>query len=142
MIEARDPYTYGHQQRVSHLAGRIARQMGLADYQIQGLCLAASIDDLGKIAVPIELLTKPTRLGEPERQIMSNHPKVALDMLQPVDFHWPIAEIVHQHHVRFDGSGYPNGLIGEEILLEARILGVADVVVGGGALFHAGHFIA
>ncbi len=124
-VEIRDPYTAGHQQRVSELATAIAREMGIPE---EGIRLAASIHDLGKITVPAEILAKPGKISDMEISLIRMHPTVGYDILNKIDFPWPIATIVHQHHERLDGSGYPCGLKGEEILPEARILGVADVV--------------
>ncbi len=127
-VESRDPYTSGHQQRVAALSAAIAREMGLPREQILGIRLAGMIHDLGKIAVPAEILSKPTRLSEFEFAIIKTHPQVGYDILKGIEFPWPIAQMVHQHHERMDGSGYPEGLAGEAILLESRILSVADVV--------------
>lgn len=128
IVEMRDPYTAGHQRRVARLAGRIAEEMHLANEQVIGIRLAATIHDIGKIAIPAEILSKPGRITHIERELIKTHPQVGFDILKSVDFPWPIAQIVHQHHERLDGSGYPEGLKGEEIILEARILAVADVV--------------
>ncbi|MCL6613736.1 MAG: HD domain-containing protein [Firmicutes bacterium] len=128
IVEIRDPYTAGHQRRVARLAERIAKEMWLPLEQILGIKLAATIHDIGKIAIPAEILSKPGRITHIERELIKTHPQVGFDILKSVDFPWPIAQIVHQHHERLDGSGYPAGLKGEEIILEARILAVADVV--------------
>ena len=127
-VETRDPYTAGHQRRVSNLARAIATEMGVSEDQIQGIRLAGVIHDVGKISVPGEILSKPGRIGTNEFGIIKEHPQVGYNILKTVDFPWPIAQIVLQHHERMDGSGYPNGISGENILLEARILAVADVV--------------
>jgi energy-coupling factor transporter ATP-binding protein EcfA2 len=127
-IEMRDPYTAGHQRRVTQLACAIAKEMGLPEEQIEGLRMAGRIHDLGKINVPAEVLSKPGRLTDLEYGLIKVHPQVGHDMLKTIEFPWPVAPIVLQHHERMDGSGYPQGLSGEEIILEARILGVADVV--------------
>jgi PAS domain S-box-containing protein/putative nucleotidyltransferase with HDIG domain len=127
-LEVRDPYTAGHQRRVAQLGAAIAKELGLNREQIRGLYLAALVHDIGKISVPAEVLNKPGRLEELEFGLIKNHPQVGYEILSRVDFPWPIAEIVRQHHERVDGSGYPRGLRGKEILLEARILAVADVV--------------
>jgi PAS domain S-box-containing protein/putative nucleotidyltransferase with HDIG domain len=127
-LEMRDPYTAGHQQRVSRLACAIADEMGLSQEQIDGLRIAGLIHDLGKVTVPAEILSKPSKLTETEFSIIKNHPQVAYDILKKIDFPWPVAEIVLQHHEYLDGSGYPQGLKEKDILLEARILTVADVV--------------
>ena len=126
--EKRDPYTAGHQQRVDRLACAIARDLGLSDQQIEGLHFAALLHDIGKITVPSEYLTKPTRLSVEEKTIIRCHPLVGYEILKNIHFPWPVAEIVYQHHEHLDGSGYPQGLTDEDILLEATILTVADVV--------------
>ena len=127
-IEQRDPYTAGHQRRVAKLSRAIAGQMGFAWEQIQGIRMAAAIHDLGKIHVPAEILTNPRELTENEMGIIKTHPRVGYDILKGIEFSWPIAQTVYQHHERMDGSGYPQGLSGDDILMEARILAVADVV--------------
>ncbi|BCO08229.1 two-component system response regulator [Desulfolithobacter dissulfuricans] len=128
IVEKRDPYTAGHEQRVASLARAIAREMGLTSRKIEGLHLAAIIHDLGKVAIPSELLSKPGRLTDLEFQFIQTHVQVGYDILRRMEFPWPLAQIVHQHHERLDGSGYPQGLKDGEIMIEARILGVADVV--------------
>ncbi|MBI2865587.1 MAG: HD domain-containing protein [Chloroflexi bacterium] len=127
-VEMRDPYTAGHQQRVAQLAVAIATEIGLTEEQVQGIRLAATIHDLGKIHVPAEILSKPSRLTAIEYNMIKTHPDAGFDILKTIDFPWPIAQIVLQHHERMDGSGYPHGLQGEDILLEARIVAVADTV--------------
>ncbi len=127
-LEMRDPYTAGHQQRVSRLACAIAEEMDLPKEQIDGLRIAGLIHDLGKVTVPAEILSKPSKLTETEFSIIKNHPQVAYDILKKIDFPWPVADIVLQHHEYLDGSGYPQGLKEKDIRLEARILTVADVV--------------
>lgn len=127
-VEMRDAYTAGHQRRVAELATAIARDLGLAQNQVHGVYLAAVVHDLGKIRVPAEILSKPGKLSHIEFELTKAHPEAGYDILKDVDFPWPIAQIVFQHHERLDGSGYPRGLKGDEILLEARILMVADVV--------------
>ena len=127
-VEMRDPYTAGHQQRVTTLACAIATEMGLPEDKIEGLRMAGIIHDLGKIAVPAEILSKPGEITEIEFSIIKSHPQIGNDILKDIEFPWPIAEIVYQHHERMDGSGYPQGLSDENILLEARVLSVADVV--------------
>lgn len=127
-VEMRDPYTAGHQRRVARLAGMIAREIGLSRDQINGIELAGLIHDLGKIKIPAEILTHPSTLCEAEMNIIKTHPVVGYDILKNIEFPWPVACIVLQHHERMDGSGYPYGIRGEEILLEAKILAVADVV--------------
>ena len=127
-VEMKDPYTAGHQRRVTQLAYAIAKEMRLSEEQIKGIRMAGGIHDIGKISVPAEILTKPGRLTENEFSLIKNHPEVGFDILKIIEFPWPIAKIVLQHHERMNGSGYPSGLSGEDILLEARILSVADVV--------------
>lgn len=126
--EMRDPYTAGHQRRVTQFACAIAKEMSLSEEQIEGIYMAAVIHDIGKISVPAEILSKPSRLTENEFSLIKVHPQVGYDILKTIEFPWPIAQTVLQHHERMDGSGYPSGLSGKDILLEARILGVADVV--------------
>ncbi|MGB3478679.1 MAG: MEDS domain-containing protein [bacterium] len=128
LVEKRDPYTSGHQQRVTLLVCAIAEEMGLSNDQIDGSYLAGLLHDVGKIAVPAEILSKPSSLTEAEFSIVKTHPQVAYDILKAVAFPWPIAQIVLQHHEKMNGSGYPHGTLGDDILLEAKILTVADVV--------------
>lgn len=127
-VEKRDPYTGGHQLRVGDLACAIAQEMGLAEGRIEALRLAAFVHDIGKIGVPAEILSKPGTLRETEMSLIKSHSQIGYEILKPVDFPWPIAEMVLQHHERLNGSGYPQGLVAQEILLEAKIIGVADVV--------------
>ncbi|MFW2371984.1 MAG: HD domain-containing phosphohydrolase [Gammaproteobacteria bacterium] len=127
-MEKRDPYTAGHQRNVAKLATAIAREMTLPEEQINGIMLGALIHDIGKIYVPSEILTRPGKLTNAEFEIIKSHPEVGYEIIQGVDFPWPVNEIVLQHHERLDGSGYPHGLTGDDISLEARILAVADVV--------------
>jgi len=127
-IEKRDPYTAGHQRRVTVLACAIAEEMNLSKEKIEGIRMAGNIHDIGKIHVPAEILSKPGKISEAEFSMIKTHPTVGYEILKTVEFPWPIARIVLQHHERMDGSGYPSGLHGKEILLEARILSVADVV--------------
>jgi putative nucleotidyltransferase with HDIG domain len=127
-VEMRDPYTSGHQHRVAELAQAIAQEIKLSVENIEGVYMAASIHDIGKISLPAEILSKPIKLTDIERKMIQAHSKVGYDILRGIDFSWPIAQIVLQHHERMDGSGYPHGLGGEEILIGARIVGVADVV--------------
>ncbi len=127
-IETRDPYTAGHQIRSATLAGTIATEMGLAQEKIEGLRMAGSIHDIGKLSIPAEILSKPTKLSEIEFSLIKEHARKGFEILKDVQSPWPLAEIVYQHHERMDGSGYPRKLQGEEILMEARILAVADVV--------------
>jgi len=127
-VEMRDPYTAGHQQRVTQLARAIGKEMRLSEEHINGLHFAGIIHDLGKIQIPAEILSKPGRISKTEFDMVKNHPRVGYAILKEMDFPWPIAQIVLEHHERMDGSGYPQGLSGEDIILEARILGLADVV--------------
>jgi len=127
-VEMKDPYTAGHQRRVAKLACTIAKKMGLSKDQIEGIHMAGIIHDLGKIFVPAEILSKPGPITKTEFDIIKIHPQVGYDILKKIEFPWPVAQIVLQHHERMDGSGYPVGLLGKDILLEARILAVADVV--------------
>ena len=127
-VETRDPYTAGHQRRVADLARSIAVEMRLSRDQIDGIRMAATIHDLGKISVPVELLTKPTRLTKIEFDLIKTHAQSGYDILKDIDFPWPIARMVLEHHERVDGSGYPNGLTRDQILIESRILSVADVI--------------
>ncbi len=128
VVEVRDPYTAGHQKRVTELAVAIAREMGLEERRIEAIRVAGLLHDIGKLAVPSEILVKPTKLTEHEFMLIRSHPEIGYELLKKIDFPWPIAEIVLQHHERVDGSGYPKGLKNGEILLEARIIAVADVV--------------
>ncbi len=127
-IEARDPYTAGHQKKVALLAEAIGHTLGLPAEMVQAIRMAGLIHDLGKIYVPSEILTKPGRISEAEFDIIKTHPTVGYDILKTIDFRWPIADIVHQHHERMNGTGYPRGLGEDQIRLEARIISVADVV--------------
>jgi len=127
-LELRDPYMAGHQQRVSSLAVTIAQEMNLPWEKIEGIRFAGIIHDIGKIVAPAELMTKPARLTKSEFQLLKDHPRVGYEMVKDIAFPWPVAHIILQHHERLDGSGYPEGLVGDAILAEARILAVADVV--------------
>lgn len=127
-VEMKDPYTAGHQQRVSKIAVAIAKKMGISVDRIYGIKLAGVVHDIGKIYVAAEILSKPGPITEAEFNIIKLHPRVGYDILKNIDFPWPIAKAVLQHHERINGSGYPSGLVGEEICLEARILAVADVI--------------
>jgi len=127
-VEARDPYTAGHQVRSADLARAIATEMELPPEKIDGIRMAGAIHDIGKLSVPAEILTKPTRLTDLEHSLVKEHAKRGYEMLKNVESMWPLAQIVYQHHERMDGSGYPQGLKGEDIILEARIMAVADVV--------------
>ena len=127
-VETRDPYTAGHQRRVADVARAIAREMGLSEDAQEGVHFGALIHDLGKVQVPAEILSKPTRLTKIEFELIKTHPQAGYDIIKGIDFPWPVADMVYQHHERLDGSGYPQGLKGDAIALEARILAVADVV--------------
>ncbi|MCX7974301.1 MAG: response regulator [Candidatus Aminicenantes bacterium] len=127
-IEIRDPYTAGHQRRVSELATAIAKELSWPAEQIKAISIAGDIHDIGKISIPAEILSKPAKLSEVEYSLIKTHPQVGYEILKNVDFPWPIAQIVLQHHERLDGSGYPAGLSGDSILPEAKILAVADTV--------------
>jgi len=127
-VEARDPYTAGHQLRVAYIAKAIAAEMGLSQDKIEGIRIAGTIHDIGKLSVPTEILSKPGKLSSIEFSLVKEHAQEGYKILKDVESPWPLAEIVFQHHERMDGSGYPRNLKGSEILLEARILGVADEV--------------
>jgi putative nucleotidyltransferase with HDIG domain len=128
IVESRDPYTAGHQQQVAMIAGIVAQELSLPSDQVEAIRIAASLHDIGKIAVPSEILTKPGRLSRLEMEMVKTHSQNAYDILKTIDFPYPIAQIILQHHERMDGSGYPQGLKGKDILLEARIIGIADVI--------------
>ena len=127
-LEMRDPYTAGHQIRTSNIACAIAREMELTENLIEGIRLAGSIHDVGKLSVPVEILTKPTKLSNLEYSLIKEHPRSGYTMMRGVESPWPLAETVYQHHERMDGSGYPRNLKGDHIIIEARIMAVADVV--------------
>ncbi len=127
LVEARDPYTAGHQEKVAQLAISIAREMGLGEDRIEAVRLASLVHDIGKINIPSEILNKPSNLNDIEYSLVKNHSRLGYDILKEITFTSPIAEIVYQHHEKFDGSGYPRGLKGEQIMLEARIICVADI---------------
>ena len=128
VLEARDPYTAGHQRRVADLARSIATEMRLPSDMIEGIRMAAVIHDIGKISVPVEMLSKPGKLTEKEFEFIQEHPGDGYGYLKDVEFPWPVAEIIYQHHERLDGSGYPRGLRGDDVLVEARIIALADVI--------------
>ena len=128
MVEKKDPYTAVHQQRVADLARAIAEEMGLPKERLEGIYMSGIIHDLGKISVPTEILSKPGKITKFEFELIKNHAQEGYNILENIEFPWPIAQIVLQHHEKIDGSGYPLGLSGEDILLEARIICVADVV--------------
>ena len=127
-LEAKDPYTAGHQARVADLTRAIATEMKFSKDRIEGVFMAASIHDIGKLSVPAEILSKPGKLTETEFSLIKEHSKKSYEILKNVESPWPLAEIVYQHHERMDGSGYPRNLKGDAILMEARIMAVADVV--------------
>ncbi|MCX7919482.1 MAG: PAS domain-containing protein [bacterium] len=127
-VETRDPYTAGHERRDAIIASAIAQEMGLTESQIEGIRIGSLLHDIGKIAIPAEILTKPAKLTPLEYTLIKTHPQVGFDILKDIEFPWPIAQIVYQHQERLDGSGYPRGLKDGEIILEARILMVADVI--------------
>jgi putative two-component system response regulator len=128
MVELRDPYTAGHQRNVARLAEAIAHELGLSEHMIEGIKLASVIHDVGKISIPAEILTKPGHISDAEFTLIKEHPLRGYEVLKGIDFPWPIAQTICQHHERLDGTGYPYGLQGDDILLEARILAVADVI--------------
>ena len=128
LVETKDPYTAGHQRRVADLARTIAKEMGLSQEQVDGIRMAGLIHDIGKVSVPAEILGKPGQLTELEFSMIKIHPQYGYEILKPIEFPGPVAQTVLQHHERMDGSGYPSGLKNEEILIEAKILAVADVV--------------
>ncbi len=127
-VEMRDPYTSGHQRRVARLAVIIGRELALSEHDLEGLQIASVVHDVGKIRIPAEILTKPSRLDPVEYDLIKTHAQTGYEILKNIRFPWPIADIVVQHHERLDGSGYPKGLKGDDILLEAKILALADVV--------------
>ncbi len=126
--EARDPYSAGHQQRVAELAVAIAIDLGLSQRDVDGLRLAAKVHDIGKLAIPSQILNKPSHLRPTEFALIKEHAQAGSDIVRGIDFPWPVADVILQHHERIDGSGYPAGLVGDGILLGARITAVADVV--------------
>ncbi len=128
MVEYKDPYTSGHQQRVASLACAIGKKMGLCEDKIVGLRISGTLHDIGKIAIPVEILSKPGRITAPEFSVVKEHARIGYEILRSIQFPWPVAQIVYQHHERVNGSGYPNGLKVEALLQESKILAVADVV--------------
>ena len=128
VLEKRDPYTVGHQERVAELAVAVASQMGLAPDRVEGIRIASLLHDIGKIGIPAEILSKPGHLTKNEYTLVQDHPRIGWEILKNIDFSWPVADFVLQHHERMDGSGYPGGLRGSTMLIEARIIAVADVV--------------
>ena len=128
LAEIRDPYTAGHQRRVARISCAIARDIGLSEHQVEGIRLAGTIHDIGKMYVPAEILSKPGGLSDMEFGLIKVHAQAGYDILKGIDFPWPIAIMVVQHHERLNGSGYPKGLSDKDIILEAKILCVSDVV--------------
>jgi putative nucleotidyltransferase with HDIG domain len=128
IVETRDPYTSGHEAKVAIISCKIAEEMAMPKEQIEAIRVAATLHDIGKISVPSEILTKPGHLSDLEREIIKTHCRVAYDILKTIEFPYPVAQIILQHHERMNGSGYPRGLKGDKILMEARIIGVADVI--------------
>ena len=128
LVESRDPYTAGHQRRTAELAAAIARSLGLSGEKVESIRMAGIIHDLGKISIPGEILSKPGKLSEIQYSMIKTHPIVGFDILKNIDFPWPIAQIMLEHHERVDGSGYPSGKSGESISFESKIIAVADVV--------------
>nr|WP_275285009.1 HD-GYP domain-containing protein [Thiospirillum jenense] len=127
-VETRDPYTAGHQRRVAALARLLAIELGLPIDTVEGIYMGGIIHDIGKLYVPEQILTRPGRLSEIEYLLIKTHCTVGRDIIAGIPYPWPLAAMVHQHHERLNGSGYPQGLQGEQIILEARVLAVADVV--------------
>jgi HD-GYP domain-containing protein (c-di-GMP phosphodiesterase class II) len=127
-LESRDPKTDGHQRRVSAIARALANEMGLSREQVDGIRFTGLIHDLGLIAVPVEIITKDTSLTEAEIEFKQYHPSIGYDLLKGIEFPWPVAQSILQHHERLDGSGYPDGISGDAIIIEARILAVADTM--------------
>ena len=128
LVERRDPYTAGHQQRVSQLTHAIGKKLDFSSHRLEGLRVAAMLHDIGKVAVPAEILSKPGRLSKAEMGIVREHPEIGYEILKSIDFPWPIADMVLQHQERINGAGYPAGLTGQEMLLESKLIQVADVV--------------
>jgi HD-GYP domain-containing protein (c-di-GMP phosphodiesterase class II) len=128
MSEIRDPYTAGHQCRVGALSAAVAVDLGLSDHVVSGIRVAGELHDVGKIAVPSEILSRPVKLTVAEMELVKCHPRSGFDIVRGIDFPWPVAEMVLQHHERLDGSGYPLGLRGDQVLQGSRILAVADTV--------------
>jgi PAS domain S-box-containing protein len=128
MVEMRDPYTAGHERRVGEIAAAIGRKMKLDSHRIEGLRIIGQVHDIGKIGIPAEILSKPGRLSRSEMDLIREHSQKGFEILKTVEYPWPIADAVLQHHERMDGSGYPQGLSGDEIVIEARIMAVADTI--------------
>ena len=128
MAEQKDSYTAGHQRKVSEICRQLAWEMGLSSEQIQGVRIAGTLHDIGKVSIPAEIITKPAKLTDVEFALVKTHCRVGYNILVNIEFPWPVARIVLEHHERINGSGYPNGLKGDKTLLESKILAVADVV--------------
>lgn len=128
MVEYRDPYTSGHQQRVASLCQGIGSKMGLCKNKLIGLRVGGLLHDLGKIAISFEILAKPGKITDAEYMVIKDHPKIGYEILRSINFEWPVAQMALQHHERISGAGYPNGITGNEMLQESKILAVADVV--------------
>lgn len=128
IVEAKDPYTAGHQQRVSQLATAIAKELNFSEDNIEGIRIASLIHDIGKIGLPTEILSKSIKLSDIEFSLIKEHSQIGYNILKSIDFSYPVAEIILQHHEKLNGSGYPNHLEGDQIFLEACVIGVADVV--------------
>jgi putative nucleotidyltransferase with HDIG domain len=127
-LALRDPFAAGHGEGVAELAAAIAQEMGFPEDKVEGMRLTGTVHDIGKISIPAEILSKPGRISDAERMLVENHPQTGFEILKGIKFPWPVAQIVLQHHERMNGTGYPAGLSGENILLEARIMAVADTV--------------
>ena len=127
-VETREPYTAGHQRRVAHLSAAVAGELGLDDVTVAGIHLAANIHDIGKLRVPAEILSRPGRLRPTDLELIQEHPRAGHDIMAEITLPWPVAEMILQHHERIDGSGYPNGLQGDQISIGARIIAVTDTV--------------
>ena len=127
-LEKKDPYTAGHQKKVVRLAVAIAEELQLSKGQIEGITVASNLHDIGKINVPSEIWSKPGKLSDLEFAMIKTHCQAGFEIVKEIEFPWPVAEVLLQHHERMDGSGYPRGLTGDQLLLEARIMAVADVV--------------
>ena len=128
VVDSKDPYTAGHQRRVADISRAIATEMGLSQDQIEGIRMAGIIHDIGKVSVPAEILSMPRKLTDLEFSLIKTHAQSGYEILKDIEFPWPIARMVLEHHERMNGSGYPNGLTGDKLLPESRILAVADVV--------------
>ena len=128
VVESKDPYTAVHQRRVAELAQAIAEEIGFSEWWSIGIYIAGLLHDIGKVAIPTEILNKPGKLSEYEFSLIKNHPRVGYEILERIEFPWPVTRVILQHHERLNGSGYPEGLSGKDIIPEARILSVADVV--------------